>query len=156
MMTKIHIQRHILILFSIAMILLLTVSLASCAFDESKNNYRGGELIDDEKMSEIKNELLGAENDASNDHDTSLKPDADKDGEGTQRDTEGTERNETERSDFEVDTATIVYWTDSGSVWHLSRDCYHIKNKEVNSGTVLEAEEAGHKNGCKTCNKNGS
>ena len=74
-MTQIHIQRHILILFTIAMILFLTVSLASCAFDESENNYRGGELIDDEKMSEIKNELLGAGNDTFNDHDTSLKPD---------------------------------------------------------------------------------
>ena len=138
------------------MILLLTLSLASCAFDESENNYRGGELIDDEKMSEIKNELLGAENDASNDPDAPSNPDADKDSGGTQRDTEGTERNETERSDFEVDTATIVYWTDSGSVWHISRDCYHIKNKEVASGTVSEAEAAGHKSGCKTCNKKDS
>ena len=153
MKTQINTQRPVFILLSIAMIMLLATALVSCSFDESENNYRGGDLLDEEKMSEIRNEVLGGSNgdsDNSIDNDATLKP------EGTQKDTEGTERNETERSDFEVDTATIVYWTDSGSVWHISRDCYHIKNKEVASGTVSEAEAAGHKSSCKTCNKKDS
>ena len=157
MNTTIHTQRYIFTLSSIVLILLLSMSLVSCSFVESENNYRGGELLDDEKMSEIRNEVLGGDNvnsdNSSDKNNSASKPDVD---EGTQRDTEGTERNETERSDFESDTAIFVYWTEGGNVWHLLRDCYHIKNKEVTIGTVSEAEAAGHKTGCKTCNKHGS
>lgn len=157
-------KRFLLITVSVALIFLQSLVLMSCDFDESKNNYRGGEILDDEKMSEIKNEILGTqpetEKENKNEDSSSSLTDSDtpsgENSEGTQGDTEGTERNETESADFESDTAIIVYWTEGGSVWHVSRDCYHIKNKEVSSGTVTEAEMSGHDKGCKTCNKNAS
>ena len=93
-------------------------------------------------MNDIRNELLGT-NSGSGEN-----------AEGTSKDTEGTERNETESSDFSNGIAIIVYWSEGGSVWHASKDCHHIKNKEVISGTVAQAEKAGYKTGCKTCNKN--
>lgn len=42
-----------------------------------------------------------------------------------------------------------VYWTENGDVYHLDRDCQHIRNRtNVESGTV---EESGKDRLCKTC-----
>lgn len=153
-------KRPILIAASVLLILLHVIVFTSCDFDESKNNFRGGELLDAEKMSEIKNELLGTESETEKGNGSQIsgeyESNSGENSEGTQRDTVGTERNETESNNFAGDTAIIVYWTEGGSVWHISRDCYHIKNKDVISGTVAEAEKSGHDKGCKTCNKNPS
>lgn len=43
----------------------------------------------------------------------------------------------------------IVYWTDSGDVYHIDRNCRHIRNRtNVHSGTVAES---GKDRVCKTC-----
>lgn len=43
----------------------------------------------------------------------------------------------------------IVYWTDSGDVYHIDRDCQHTQNRtNVHSGTVAES---GKDRVCKTC-----
>ena len=43
----------------------------------------------------------------------------------------------------------IVYWTDSGDVYHIDRNCQHIRNRtNVHSGTVAES---GKDRVCKTC-----
>lgn len=43
----------------------------------------------------------------------------------------------------------VVYWTDSGDVYHVDRDCQHIRNRtNVHSGTVAES---GKDRVCKTC-----
>ena len=43
----------------------------------------------------------------------------------------------------------IVYWTDSGDVYHVDRNCQHIRNRSnVRSGTVAES---GKGRVCKTC-----
>lgn len=47
----------------------------------------------------------------------------------------------------------IVYWTKNGTVWHTRKECGHIKNSEVISGTVSEAEEAGKTRLCSSCAK---
>ena len=152
--TNINITKRLLLVIStVVLILTQMIALTSCNFDESKNNYRGGEILDEEKISEIKNELRGTEHETPNGNLTDSEFGSGENPEGTQRDTEGTERNETESTDFESDTAIIVYWTDGGSSWHISRDCYHIKNKDVRSGTIAEAEMSGHDKACKTCNK---
>ena len=45
-----------------------------------------------------------------------------------------------------------VYWTPSGSVYHLDKDCYHILNStEIISGTAADAMEAGKNRPCKYC-----
>ncbi|VBB43083.1 conserved membrane hypothetical protein [uncultured Paludibacter sp.] len=48
-----------------------------------------------------------------------------------------------------------VYWTTkAGNKYHIYKDCYHIKNREISEGTVKEAWESRHiENGelCLTC-----
>lgn len=45
-----------------------------------------------------------------------------------------------------------VYWTESGSVYHAYRDCYHLKeSKSIKSGTVLTARMAGKERVCTEC-----
>lgn len=57
----------------------------------------------------------------------------------------------TETSKSERDT-TVVYWTESGSKWHIYKDCHFLKNAaEVISGSDSEAKKAGKKGVCKTC-----
>lgn len=47
---------------------------------------------------------------------------------------------------------TTVYWTASGTVYHLYDDCYHLNNtKELLTGTATAAEEAGKTRVCKSC-----
>lgn len=47
----------------------------------------------------------------------------------------------------------FVYWTKEGNKYHIYKDCYHIKNREVvNDGTVKSAWEAkGISELCLTC-----
>ncbi len=46
----------------------------------------------------------------------------------------------------------IVFWLDSGQVYHSSESCYHIAEKpSVRSGTVSEAEAAGKARVCSAC-----
>ena len=48
----------------------------------------------------------------------------------------------------------IVYWTAGGTVYHLYRDCGHISSaKEVETGTVGMAKNAGIGKFCRTCAK---
>ena len=44
------------------------------------------------------------------------------------------------------------YWTESGSVYHKYRDCYHLKNAtSIKSGALLTAEKAGKERLCSEC-----
>ncbi len=113
---------------SFALLVILATSVCSCGFDESRHNLSGGILLDDEKISEIKNEVLSGE----------------------------TEADETEEATAldgsETDTGEIVYWTESGSVWHKSGSCNHIKsNPNLFAGTVTEAKKAGKSHACSQC-----
>lgn len=48
----------------------------------------------------------------------------------------------------------IVYWLDSGSVWHESANCNTVKNADsakLHSGTPTEAYSNGKERACKTC-----
>ena len=47
-----------------------------------------------------------------------------------------------------------VYWTQNGTVFHLTEDCYHLdQSYELMSGTSTAAIEAGKTRLCKTCEK---
>lgn len=46
----------------------------------------------------------------------------------------------------------VVFWLDTGSVYHSSEGCYHIKEKpNVRQGTVAQAAEAGKSRLCAAC-----
>ena len=110
-----------------------SVFLYSCSFDESKNNFFGGELLDDEKISELKEELL-SEN-------------------GTDEREEATSKNEEKGDETDKEYQT-VFWTEQGKVWHSVKDCYHLKNVPyIFSGTVEEAKNVGKQTACANCCK---
>ena len=117
---------------------MLALMLCACDFDESKHHLSGGELLDDEKMSVIKSEILSEEAEKSSDKETSTKKDIE----------------ETDNLSFEAesDTGDIVYWTESGAVWHRSASCSHIKSiSNLFAGTVTDAKNAGKSNACSRC-----
>ena len=48
----------------------------------------------------------------------------------------------------------IVFWLSGGSVYHLSKSCHHVREKEgVLQGTVDEALAAGKLRACSSCGK---
>lgn len=50
----------------------------------------------------------------------------------------------------------LVYWTSHGNKYHLYKDCQHIQNREIHSGTVAEAwkeRKIGDSELCLTCKK---
>lgn len=67
----------------------------------------------------------------------------------------GTET-DTPLTDGRTTDTDIVYWTDGGSVWHISRDCSYLEGKlpdGVNAGTEKQAKEAGKTHVCSRCSK---
>ena len=113
---------------SLALLVILSVSFCSCGFDESRNNLSGGVLLDDDKISEIKNEILSGKAEVESIEETTVSDES------------------------ETDTGEIVYWTESGSVWHKSGSCNHIKsNPNLFAGTVTEAKKAGKSHACSQC-----
>jgi hypothetical protein len=138
----------------------LILLLCACDLDEFSGNLQGGDLLDAGRISEIKEEVLATEE--STTAETSYNSATEEsDSDERTNDTENTENTEvqsdTNTSNGEVSDENIgdeVYWTESGGVWHLYRDCGHLKNSQnVLSGTVADAEEAGKDHVCSSCNK---
>ena len=49
-------------------------------------------------------------------------------------------------------TVDVVYWTEGGSVWHNTKDCSALaRSKNIISGSVHDAVEAGKERVCKKC-----
>ena len=118
---------------SILLLVFLSFTLFSCDFDESQHHLSGGVLLDDEKISEIKNEVLSGI---------------------IEKDTEenSTEANTSSEKENNDEKDGIVYWTESGSVWHESAGCSHLKNStKIVSGSVADAQKAGKSKACTRC-----
>lgn len=46
----------------------------------------------------------------------------------------------------------IVYWTKAGNKYHIYKDCYHIKGKDLTEGTIKQSfEQRGISQLCLTC-----
>ena len=151
----------------ILLIAALGVCITACDFDESKNHYFGGTILDDGLMESIKDALITeTESEAESATD---EPTTESDEITTETETEAqtdsntvvtTDVTETDTNEATEDTdkpdttpSSTVYWTESGETWHTNPKCYHIKNKDVFSGSVEEAIEAGKERLCKTCAK---
>ena len=51
----------------------------------------------------------------------------------------------------------LLYWLENGSVWHISLNCGSIAKadpKNLHSGDISDAQNAGKERGCKVCAKN--
>ena len=161
---KIMMKKYITVLWVSALSVLLSLSLCACDFDESSGNLQGGDLLDSDRISEIKEEVLATEEtttaEITSDVTTGEEGSSDeKTNDTVQTEDTGTQSNsssatDTDDTQSDANIGETVYWTESGGVWHLYRDCGHLKNSQnVLSGTVEEAEEAGKDHVCSTCNK---
>lgn len=62
--------------------------------------------------------------------------------------------NETSIVSQEQHCSDIVYWTDSGEVWHIDKECSSLKKaREIFSGTESEAIAHNKKRICQKCGK---
>ena len=61
---------------------------------------------------------------------------------------------ETVKSEDELQGEAMVFWTDSGKVWHVKSECGSLKNaKAVIEGGIESALAAGKERACKKCSK---
>jgi hypothetical protein len=153
--------------------LIFTIGFCSCDFDESRNNFIGGELLDNEKLSEIRDSIFTEESnidtteevedleenkDSSQSNDSESEKNSESIIESEVENNSQSEQNNTESEELveseTVDKSKLVYWTKGGSRWHLFIDCYHIKDSEnIISGTEEEAIEAKKEKVCSNCAK---
>lgn len=155
------------IILGIIVTVFVLTSFIACSFDESRNHLSGGQLLDDEKMSQIKNEILNdemsetktTENVGTNVDDSSLT--SDKNDEASEKNGDGEISNETlsepindNSNENTNENKSTVYWTTSGKVWHTTSGCRYLKNsKDVLHGSIDEAKEAGKTKACSACGK---
>jgi len=132
------------------LLMLLCLTAISCDFDESRDNFRGGELLNQEIMESIRNTFttVEQESDSATEKNEESNTQADS---SRQDDSEQQESDQQQESQTYPNEAKIVYWTASGSVWHEDSDCRYIKNKQYVTGTVEQAKEAGIGHGCSFC-----
>ena len=133
--------------------ILLTFTFCACDFDESDNSFRGGELLDNDKMSELKDKYVTEETDEAKEETESAASEKQ-----TEKQTEMTADTETTEAESETlvpdEQDERVYWTKNGSVWHTTDQCHYIKtSKNIESGSVEEAKEAGKSKACSSCGK---
>ena len=129
----------------LAIALLLVMSLTSCTLFDINDRYVGGELLDDEMMSEIIDERFSDETDTleeeSNGADT-----------GEAESSSKIEDSGNNEPNDNADGEDVVYWTESGKVWHTHRDCGRLKQStEILSGSVDDAIEEGKTKLCSYC-----
>ena len=171
-------MKHIKVINITAIIIAVLVLLSSCSYFEDNNrHFGGGELLDSEKMSEIKAELFSDEATQSeftkNSDKESTEPEDFSTEEYEQAIEETTDiiedseietqseintatetETETKSESLETTNEDIVYWLESGKVWHTKRECSYIAKKEnINSGKVADAIEAGKEKVCSRCDK---
>ena len=148
------------VFWGIFVTIFVLTSIVACSFDESKNHLSGGQLLDDEKMSEIKKELLSdipseietTESDGTNSDDTPVQESTTSvEGETDSVDNSAESSNENGNKD---EISNKVYWTKSGSVWHTTSECRYLsKSTNILSGSIDEAKEAGKAKACSGCGK---
>ena len=128
--------------------LIFSLCFASCSlFTPERGSFYGGKILDNEAMDELRKEF--DESSSNNDQiesgstiGTQILTESVQNNENTQAESEKTEKRET------------VFWSKSGSVWHLYIDCGYLKNSdEIYSGTVDEAIASGVKKVCSSCEK---
>ena len=135
--------------------LIFSLCFASCSlFTPERGSFYGGKILDNEAMDELRKEF--DESSSNNDQiesgstiGTQILTESVQNNENTQAESENTqsESENTEKSE-------TVFWSKSGSVWHLYIDCGYLKNSdEIYSGTVDEAIASGVKKVCSSCEK---
>lgn len=126
---KIKAKHLICLLLTVA----LTVLPACSMFWSSNHSYSGGQILDEEMMSSIRDEIISTEETSESEETSEEKSE------------------ETTRQDNTSHNGS-VYWTEGGGVYHFYRDCGYIKSaSKIMSGSVTDARNAGKTGVCSRC-----
>ena len=144
-------------IFKCFIIFAVILSLTSCSKFYS-GSFDGGELLDDKLMSSIKSELFSTEETHLNTEEISSFFNETSPGDSNTSSSETISEALMTESDCDTETiyesSDLVYWTESGGVWHTFRDCSYLKkSKEIESGSVEKALESGKAKLCSACEK---
>ena len=161
-------------IFKCFIIFAVILSLTSCSKFYS-GSFDGGELLDDKLMSSIKSELFSTEETQLDAEEITSSVNETSDNDLSANSSEITHESATDdhlsecssetisesaTTEYDCDTETIyessdlVYWTESGGVWHTFRDCSYLKkSKKIESGSVEKALESGKAKLCSACEK---
>lgn len=154
-------KRTIALLF----VAFLILSSVSCSMVHGNHEtFNGGEILDDEKMSEIRSQIYSTfETETGKDISTQTErinadiEETDKNSYETETESESESGFSSSDTDMSEETETggdcNVFWTDKGEVWHLNVDCRYLNNKSVVTGTVEDAKTAGKSRACSACGK---
>ena len=115
-------------LICLLLVVALTILPACSMFWSSNHSYSGGQILDDEMMSSIREEIISIE------------------------ETSEDEKESEETTKKTTDTGNLVYWTEGGGVYHFYKDCGYIKSaSKVTSGSDTDAHNAGKSGVCSRC-----
>ena len=124
----------------LAVILSIVIVMPSCSYFEAKDGFMGGQLLDDELLADIREEIFSTriyDDDLVENFETEALLTSDHGEIGSESSEDG-----------------LVYWTEGGGVWHIYRDCGHLKkSNNVISGSRDDAAKAGKTKVCSTCSK---
>ena len=136
----------------ISLLCLLSLLLCSCSISFSdEGTFYGGQILDDALLAEIRQDVLGKEDVTSSTKDSVAIGATDSKAEtpSEQKSTEG--KDEPIENTPSTDGETVLYWVENGEVWHTSKDCRYLKNKEIISGSQDDAVADGKKRICSAC-----
>lgn len=135
-------------LICISILLLIVVFVMSSC--QTAVDCNGGELLDDERLSEIKADIFSEKSTVNIDQ-TEKQTNDDTISENISEEKESLTEEGSEADEDVTQGDIIVYWSENGKVWHTDRNCRYIKNSDVVSGYSSDAIEKGKKSECKSC-----
>ncbi len=151
--------------YILSALLLCAILFLACGCSEylpEHETISSGEILTPEYMTEISQKLVEEKHTSSevSSEDSTLKTE---DSSGLEVDDIQTEDNSVTQAivtsqqiessaTFNETTVAVVYWTEGGSVWHNTKDCSALaRSKNIMSGSVHDAVEAGKERVCKKC-----
>lgn len=139
-----------IIALTIAFIILF---LTSCSLFIPSERFDGGKLLDSDEMSRIKSEVFATDTETE-EQATESKSVCETEERSTEREVCSDENLSKAESETIGNLTKTVFWTESGTVWHLFKNCGYLKeSKNILSGSVKEALEEGKEKVCTNCSK---
>ena len=152
--------KHILSVLLLCAILLLICGCS--AYLPESETVSSGELLTPEYMAEISQKLAEGQNTTleipSEDYTSKIEDSSILEGDDSQTEDDSVtqvistfQQTDCTATSNEI-IVSVVYWTESGSVWHNKKDCSALaRSKSIMNGSIHDAVEAGKERVCKRC-----
>ena len=143
------------IFFPLIILFALVICCGCSEYLADSESISGGEILTPEYMAEISQQLVEDKNASS----TALNSTDTSDDVGDTTDDLVEQSSSTSMPEVDItvieDSGSeeeIVYWTESGSVWHKKKDCSSLtRSKNIISGSESDAISNGKERACKRC-----